>query len=106
MDDPADPGATRLRDGLDRLADSVSTDGGTDGAQLYRRSLRRRRRRVGARAALVAAATAAVVVGGSTWQPGMDDDGAPRPDTGRPAAAGQGDAEDHPDVLAPVDDPG
>jgi hypothetical protein len=36
----------------------------------------------------------------------MDDDGAPRPDTGRPAAAGQGDVEDHPDVLAPVDDPG
>ena len=106
MNDPADHRATLLRERLDRLASSVSAGGGMDGAQLYRRSLRRRRRRVAATTALVAAATALVVVGGATWLPGVNDDGAPRPENGQPPVAGQGSADARAEVLAGVDDPG
>ena len=106
MNHPADHRATLLRERLDRLASSVSAGGGMDGAQLYRRSLRRRRRRVAASTALVAAATALVVVGGATWLPGVNDDGAPRPENGQPPVAGQGSADARAEVLAGVDDPG
>ena len=106
MNHPADHRATLLRERLDRLASSVSAGSGMDGAQLYRRSLRRRRRRVAASTALVAAATALVVVGGATWLPGVNDDGAPRPESGQPPVAGQGSADARAEVLAGVDDPG
>jgi len=106
MNDPADDRATLLRERLDRLADSVSSGSGTDGAQLYRRSLRRRRRRVAATTALAAAATAVVLVGGATWLPGADDDGAPRVRQDQPPVAAQGDPDARAAVLAGVDDPG
>ena len=106
MNHPADHRATLLRERLDRLASSVSAGSGKDGAQLYRRSLRRRRRRVAASTALVAAATALVIVGGATWLPGVNDDGAPRPENGQPPVAGQGSADARAEVLAGVDDPG
>jgi hypothetical protein len=106
MNRAEDHPATQLRERLERLADSVPTGNGTDGAQLYRQSLRRRRRHVGASTALVGAATALVIVGGATWLPGMNDEGAPRPDNGQPAIAGQGSAEARAEVLAGVEDPG
>ena len=106
MNHPADHRATLLRERLDRLANGVPAGSGTDGAQLYRRSLRRRRRRVAASTALVAAATALVVVGGATWLPGVNDDGAPRPENDQPPVAGQGSADARAEVLAGVDDPG
>ena len=107
MNDPADNRATLLREQLDRLADTVSAGSGTDGAQLYRRSLRRRRRRVAANTALAATATALVVVGGATWLPGVSDDGAPpNPRQGEPPIAEQGSADARAKVLAGVDDPG
>ena len=106
MNHPADQRGTELRERLDRVADSVVAGGGTDGAQLYRRSLRRRRRRVAATTALAAAATALVVVGAATWLPGVDDDGAPDTRQGQPPVAGQGDADARAKVLAGVDDPG
>ena len=106
MNDPADNRATLLRERLDRLANSVSAGGGTEGAQLYRRSLRRRRRRVVATTALAAAATALVVVGGAIWLPAMNDAGAPRPQDGQPPVAGQDSADARAEVLAGVDDPG
>jgi hypothetical protein len=106
MNDPADDRATLLRERLDRLADSVSAGSGTDGAQLYRRSLRRRRRRVATTTAVVAAATALVVAGGATWLSGAVDDGASRTGQDRPPVAGQGDADARAKVLAGVDDPG
>ena len=107
MNDPADNRATLLREQLDRLADTVSAGSGTDGAQLYRRSLRRRRRRVAANTALAATATAVVVVGGATWLPGVSDDGAPpNPRQGEPPIAEQGSADARAKVLAGVDDPG
>jgi hypothetical protein len=105
MNDPADR-TTALQQRLDRLASSVSAGSGKDGAQLYRQSLRRRRRRVAARTSLVAAATALVVVGGASWLPQVNDDGAPRPESGQPPVAGQGDADARAEVLAGVDDPG
>ena len=106
MNDPADHRGTLLREELDRLADSVPAGGGTDGAQLYRRSLRRRRRRLAATTAAAAAATAVVLVGGATWLPGADDDGAPRLREGQPPVAAHGDVEARAKVLAGVDDPG
>ena len=106
MNHPADDRATLLRERLDRLAGSVSTDTGVDGAQLYRRSLQRRRRRVAASTSLAAAATAIVIVGGATWLPGANDGGSPRPEDGRPAVAGQGSADAPAQVQANVDDPG
>ena len=106
MNHPADHRATERRERLDLLASGVPAGGGTDGAQLYRQSLRRRRRRVAVSTALVAAATALVVVGGATWLPGVNDDGAPRPENGQPPVAGQGSADARAEVLAGVDDPG
>ena len=106
MNHPADHRATLLRERLDRLASSVPTGNGVDGAQLYRRSLRRRRRRLVTSTGLVAAATALVIVGGAIWLPGTNDDGAPRPDNGQPPVAGQGSADARAEVLAGVDDPG
>ena len=106
MNHPAGHRAALLRERLDRLATSVSTGRGMDGAQLYRRSLRRRRRRVAAGTALVAGATALVVVGGATWLPRVNVDGAPRFESGQPPVAGQGSAEARAEVLAGVDDPG
>jgi anti-sigma factor RsiW len=106
MNHPADHRATLLRERLDRLASSVPTGNGVDGAQLYRRSLRRRRRRLVTSTGLVAAATALVIGGGAIWLPGTNDDGAPRPDNGQPPVAGQGSADARAEVLAGVDDPG
>ena len=106
MNHPADHRATELRERLDLLASGVPAGDGADGAQLYRQSLRRRRRRVAVSTALVAAATALVVVGGATWLPGVNDDGAPRPENGQPPVAGQGSADARAEVLAGVDDPG
>jgi hypothetical protein len=106
MRDSADDRATQLRDRLDRLADSVPAGGGTDGAQLYRRSLRRRRRRVAATTGAVAAATAVVLVGGATWLPGVGDDDTPRQRQGQPQVAEQGSSDARANVLARVDDPG
>src|SRR4051794_41970123 len=93
MNHPADHEGPLLRDRLERLADSVPAGSATDGAQLYRRSLRRRRRRVAGTTALVAAASALVVVGGATWLAGVNDDGAARPRPAQPPVAGQGDAD-------------
>src|SRR3954452_22779920 len=106
MNHPADHEGPLLRDRLERLADSVRAGSATDGAQLYRRSLRRRRRRVAGTTALVAAASALVVVGGATWLAGVNDDGAARPRQAQPLIAGQGDADARAAVMAGVDDPG
>jgi hypothetical protein len=114
MKDPADDRATLLRDRMDRLADSVPAGGGTDGAQLYRRSLQRRRRRIAATMVATAAVTATVLVGGAIWLPGVDDDGGPGHREARPPVAGQGNTKadsdagsaDRARVLAGVDDPG
>jgi hypothetical protein len=104
MNDRGDP--TLLRDRLDRLADSLPAGTATDGARLYRQSLRRRRRRVAGTTVLAATATALVVVGGAAWLPGAGDDGSPRPREGQPPVAGQGDPDARAAVLARVDDPG
>jgi hypothetical protein len=109
MNDSTDDRATQLRERLDRLAGDVPADGGVDGAQLYRQSLRRRRRRGVATTALVAGATAAVIVGGATWLPGANDDGAPRPSTVQPPVAAPGGddgADARAEVIAGIDDPG
>jgi hypothetical protein len=103
VNDPA------LRERLDRLAESVPVGGATDGARLYRRSLRRRRRRAAATTTLVVVATAVVVVGGAAWLQGLG--GAPHTRDGRPPVAGhtgdtKADAEARAELLAGVDDPG
>ena len=85
MNHPADNRATLLRERLDRLASSVSAGGGTDGAQLYRRSLRtpaptrRRHHGPGRRGDRTRRRGRCDLAAGS------GDDGGPRPDR-RPAS--------------------
>ena len=106
MNYPADDRATMLRERLDRLANSVPVEGGTEGDELYRRSLRRRRHRVAGTTVLVGAASALIAVGGVTWLPAANDSGSPRPPIEQPSIAGQDDADARAEVLARVDDPG
>jgi len=106
MTNPADHDGAQLRERLDRLAGSISPGGPTDGADLYRRSLRRHRRRGAVTTALVAGATAVVIVGGATWLPEVDDDGDRIVENRQPPVAGPGIADAGAQLLASVDDPG